>query len=60
LIKEVPTPFYKKRPLPEHLVKAAKDANYPMTYRLQEGYDHSYYFIAGLWKSIYGTVDGLA
>lgn len=42
----MPTPFYKKRPLPEHLVKAAKDANYPMTYRLQEGYDHSYYFIA--------------
>lgn len=39
-------PFLQGQLLPEHLVNAAKDANYPFTYRLQEGYDHSYYFIA--------------
>ncbi|PCI18623.1 MAG: S-formylglutathione hydrolase [Piscirickettsiaceae bacterium] len=39
-------PFLQGQLLPEHLVNAAKDANYPVTYRLQEGYDHSYYFIA--------------
>ena len=28
------------------LVQASKSANYPMTIRMQPGYDHSYYFIA--------------
>jgi len=28
------------------LIEAAKSANYPMTIRYQEGYDHSYFFIA--------------
>ncbi len=27
-------------------LQAAKDANYPMTLRMQDGYDHSYYFIS--------------
>ena len=30
---------------PEALRKAAEDAGYSMTIRVQEGYDHSYYFI---------------
>lgn len=30
----------------EALVYAANDANYPIQLRMQEGYDHSYYFIA--------------
>jgi len=30
----------------ENLQEAAKAANYPMTIRMQEGYDHSYFFIA--------------
>lgn len=31
---------------PQLLVAAAKAADYPLTLRLQAGYDHSYYFIA--------------
>ncbi|MBA1287037.1 S-formylglutathione hydrolase [Pseudomonas japonica] len=31
---------------PEALQKAADNAGYPLTLRLQPGYDHSYYFIA--------------
>lgn len=31
---------------PESLVTAAKEAGYPLELRVQEGYDHSYYFIA--------------
>ncbi|WP_263264061.1 S-formylglutathione hydrolase [Pseudomonas sp. RIT-PI-S] len=31
---------------PEALQKACADAGYPLTLRLQPGYDHSYYFIA--------------
>jgi len=31
---------------PETLEAAAKAANYPVTIRMQEGYDHSYFFIA--------------
>ena len=31
---------------PERFAQAAKDANYPMTLRMQDGYDHSYYFIS--------------
>lgn len=30
----------------ELLTKASEDANYPMTIRYQDGYDHSYFFIA--------------
>ncbi|WP_419835184.1 alpha/beta hydrolase-fold protein [Endozoicomonas atrinae] len=33
---------------PEALRKAAEDAGYSMTIRMQEGYDHSYYFITTL------------
>jgi S-formylglutathione hydrolase len=39
-------PFLQDQLQPEHLINAAKEANYPITYRLQQGYDHSYYFIA--------------
>ena len=31
---------------PELFAQAAKDANYPMTLRMHDGYDHSYYFIS--------------
>lgn len=31
---------------PERLVAAAQAAQYPLTLRMQEGYDHSYFFIA--------------
>jgi S-formylglutathione hydrolase len=39
-------PFLQSQLLPDHLVNAAKDIDYPIHYRLQTGYDHSYYFIA--------------
>lgn len=32
--------------LPENLVKACAESKMPIIFRLQEGYDHSYYFIA--------------
>lgn len=32
--------------LPENLLNAAKDVGLPLVLRFQEGYDHSYYFIA--------------
>ncbi len=31
---------------PELFAQAAKEANYPITLRMQDGYDHSYYFIS--------------
>jgi S-formylglutathione hydrolase len=31
---------------PEALEEACKAAGYPATIRMQEGYDHSYYFIS--------------
>lgn len=31
---------------PENLIKAAKEIAYPLTYREQSGFDHSYFFIA--------------
>ncbi|MEZ8141630.1 S-formylglutathione hydrolase [Enterovibrio norvegicus FF-33] len=31
---------------PGHLLQAAEEAGYPLELRMQEGYDHSYYFIA--------------
>lgn len=38
--------FYKKELEPERLVKAAEEAAYPVTLRMQKGHDHSYYTIA--------------
>jgi len=35
-----------KQLLPEDFEAAAKTVNYPVTIRMQEGYDHSYYFIS--------------
>ncbi|HEX5313875.1 MAG TPA: S-formylglutathione hydrolase, partial [Gammaproteobacteria bacterium] len=32
--------------LPEKLLEAAAAADYPLDYRLREGYDHSYWFVA--------------
>jgi S-formylglutathione hydrolase len=31
---------------PERLEAVASEKNYPLTVRIQPGYDHSYYFIA--------------
>ena len=31
---------------PENLLQAAEEAGYPLELRMQEGYDHSYYFIS--------------
>jgi S-formylglutathione hydrolase len=39
--------FYKqKQLLPENFVEAAKLAGHDVTLRMQEDYDHSYYFIS--------------
>ncbi len=38
--------FLREQLKPERLQQAAASANYPLTLRLQAGYDHSYYFIA--------------
>ncbi|MTI15193.1 S-formylglutathione hydrolase [Sansalvadorimonas verongulae] len=38
--------FLKEQLKPEALEQAARHSNYPLELRRQEGYDHSYYFIA--------------
>lgn len=38
--------FYPSSIYPEKLAEIAKEINYPLTYRLHEQYDHSYYFVA--------------
>lgn len=38
--------FLEEQLKPERFVKAAEKANYPVTLRMQAGYDHSYFFIA--------------
>ncbi|XP_053403305.1 S-formylglutathione hydrolase-like isoform X3 [Mercenaria mercenaria] len=38
--------YVDKQLLPENLVDACKSSNVPVVLRVQEGYDHSYYFIA--------------
>lgn len=38
--------FLREQLKPELLQQAAASANYPLTLRMQAGYDHSYYFIA--------------
>lgn len=38
--------FLSEQLKPEVLEKVAKENNYPLTLNIQEGYDHSYYFIA--------------
>lgn len=38
--------FLVEQLLPGMLEAAAQESNYPLTFRYQEGYDHSYYFIA--------------
>ena len=37
-----------KQLLPQNFVEACKDNSIPVVLRMQEGYDHSYYFIASL------------
>lgn len=38
--------FLERELMPERLLKVAEARQYPLTLRMQEGYDHSYYFIA--------------
>lgn len=38
--------FYPSQLLPENFVEACRLKNVPVTLRMQEGYDHSYYFIS--------------
>lgn len=38
--------FYPSQLLPENFVEACRSKNVPVTLRMQEGYDHSYYFIS--------------
>lgn len=38
--------FLERELMPERLLKVAETRNYPLTLRMQKGYDHSYYFIA--------------
>lgn len=38
--------FLKEQLKPELLVEACKAANYPLNLRMQQGYDHSYYFVS--------------
>ena len=38
--------FLEEQLKPENLLAAAKEVGYPLKLRMQEGYDHSYYFIA--------------
>ena len=38
--------LYPQSIYPEKLVEIAKERNYPLIYRLQQDYDHSYYFVA--------------
>nr|XP_058966270.1 S-formylglutathione hydrolase-like [Pocillopora verrucosa] len=38
--------FYPSQLLPENFVEACRSKNVPVTLRLHEGYNHSYYFIA--------------
>lgn len=38
--------FYPSQLLPENFVEACRSKNVPVTLRMQEGYDHGYYFIA--------------
>ncbi len=38
--------FLNEQLKPERLEQACKETNYPLTLRMQKGYDHSYYFIS--------------
>ncbi|MFT5421872.1 MAG: S-formylglutathione hydrolase [Candidatus Endobugula sp.] len=38
--------FLASQLMPEKLQEACKESNYPLNFRLQKGYDHSYFFIA--------------
>ena len=42
--------FLKVQLKTEDLVNAAGNAKYPMTVRMQPGYDHSYYFISSFMR----------
>ncbi len=39
-------PFLHNQLIPESLITVAKKVNYPLTFRMQHGYDHSYFFIS--------------
>jgi S-formylglutathione hydrolase len=38
--------YHEKELLPENFVEASKSVGVPVNFRLQPGYDHSYFFIA--------------
>lgn len=38
--------FLAEQLLPHLIIEAAEKSKYPLTFRMQQGYDHSYYFIA--------------
>jgi S-formylglutathione hydrolase len=38
--------YHEKQLLPENFVEACKSVGMPVNFRLQPGYDHSYFFIA--------------
>ena len=38
--------FLSTQLMPDSLIDAAKEVKYPLEYRLQDGYDHSYFFIS--------------
>jgi len=38
--------FLREQLMPERLIAAAEETNYPFNYHLRAGYDHSYFFIA--------------
>lgn len=38
--------FLKDQLMPERLLEACRNADYPITFNMREGYDHSYYFVA--------------
>ncbi|KAK2573456.1 S-formylglutathione hydrolase [Acropora cervicornis] len=46
LYKGTDDQFYPSQLLPENFVEACRSKNVPVTLRMQEGYDHSYYFIS--------------
>ncbi|MFC1630879.1 alpha/beta hydrolase-fold protein, partial [Pseudomonadota bacterium] len=38
--------FLEEQLKPQNLIEAAEKADYPIQLRMQQGYDHSYFFIA--------------
>lgn len=43
--------FLEQQLTPQRLTQVAEEVGYPLTLRMQPGYDHSYYFIASFIES---------